>query len=147
MKKSYAILLSLVLFTGLAALASTEEAEVHEGLFTEEQAERGDEAYQQHCASCHGTELEGGGHFPALIGERFWNRWEGRTAWELYDYTHTTMPLGQGGTLADETYADIFAFMLAHYGYPAGDEELVPDEDVLDFALEPQPDEDDEDDG
>ncbi len=151
-KKLFGLVLALLLFAVGATMSvgatSTQasEEETGGGLYTAEQAERGQEAYEQHCSSCHGAELEGSGPFPPLTGDRFWRRWEGRTAWELYEFTHDNMPLGQGGSLPEESYADILAFQLAHYGYPEGEAALVPDEEGLaEIILEPQQDEGEDD--
>lgn len=142
-KQSYhpllGLLLTALMFVAVGAASTQASEETGNGMYTVEQAERGQEAYEQHCAQCHGAELEGGGHFPPLSGDRFWSRWQARTAWELYDYTYHNMPLGQGGSLEEETYADILAFQLAFYGYPKGNEDLLPEEEVLaEIVLEPQ---------
>lgn len=105
-------------------------------LFGEEQVERGRVAYRRHCASCHGADMEGEAHFPPLAGEQFQDRWEGRTVWDLYHYTSTTMPLGAGGTLAEETYADIVARILERNTYEAGEDALLePEQDLLDLVV------------
>jgi mono/diheme cytochrome c family protein len=137
-KLAISLCLTAFLFALTLASTATDEEAPEEGLYTEEQAERGEEAYATHCQGCHRADLEGLGIYPPLAGEEFWERWEGRSAYELYRVMHDTMPLGRGGALEEETYADIFAYMLSHYGYPAGEEELVADEEFLDFELEPQ---------
>ena len=106
-------------------------------LFGEEQVERGQVAYRRHCASCHGPDMEGEAHFPPLAGEQFQDRWEGQTVWDLYHYTSTTMPLSAGGTLAEETYADIVARILERNTYEPGDDSLLlePEQDVLDLVV------------
>ncbi|MDQ3460118.1 MAG: c-type cytochrome [Deinococcota bacterium] len=145
-KKLLGLALTVLMLFAVGAASTQASEETGNGLYTAEQAERGQEAYEKHCSSCHGAELEGSGHFPPLTGDRFWRRWEGRTAWELYEFTHDNMPLGQGGSLPEESYADILAFQLAHYGYPEGEAALVPDEEGLaEIILEPQQDEGEDD--
>lgn len=81
---------------------------------TEAQIERGAEIYAASCATCHGTKLEGMAHFPALVGEGFRSEWGGeRPLAELHTYIHANMPLGQGGSLSDQAYLDVVAFILA----------------------------------
>ena len=46
-------------FFSMAVLAAAEPS-VWDGVFTAEQARRGETAYLSACASCHGTGLEGG---------------------------------------------------------------------------------------
>jgi mono/diheme cytochrome c family protein len=93
--------------------------------FSEDQARAGAIAYSQHCASCHGANLQGISA-PALVGASFLESWAGRSVAELYDYTHNQMPLGRGGTLSDETYAETVAYMLQQNGLPSGEEAIRP---------------------
>ena len=58
----------IVAFLGLGAAAPQESATVWDGVFTDEQARRGETAYRQECSNCHGPELEGGDMTPPLIG-------------------------------------------------------------------------------
>jgi mono/diheme cytochrome c family protein len=97
------------------------------GWFTTEQAERGGGAYAQACAHCHGAMLEGGVG-PALAGDTFWNRWEGDTVHTFFEVTRQTMPQEAPGSLPDDTYADITAYVLQVNDFPAGAGELPPDE-------------------
>jgi cytochrome c553 len=122
-----------------------EEVEAPEdGWYTEEQAGRGEEAYDQHCAHCHGDDLEGMAGNPPLVGETFLARWD--TVWDLFDYTRETMPLDAPGTLDDETYADITAYMLQENDFPAGEAELPAEQDELEeMALDPDAVEDEDD--
>jgi mono/diheme cytochrome c family protein len=107
--------------------------EADDGWFTEEQAEAGQEPYQQHCAQCHGDDLQGD---PPLVGDDFLANYD--TVWDLFQYTRDNMPQDDPGSLDDETYADIIAHILHQNDFPAGDEELPPDEDALaDMELDP----------
>ena len=45
---------------------------VWDGLFTEEQAQRGEPLYRANCASCHGDTLKGSGETPPLSGGLSW---------------------------------------------------------------------------
>jgi mono/diheme cytochrome c family protein len=101
----------------------TNDNGAEDGWFTEEQAERGEQEYAQHCASCHGDDLRGN---PPLAGESFHGSFE--TVWDLFDYTRETMPQDAPGSLDDATYADITAFVLQQNDFPAGEEELDPDD-------------------
>ncbi len=74
---------------------------------------------------CHGTQLQGGGA-PALKGPAFIAQWHGKTLKEFYGYIHDSMPLGQGGALDGQVYADIVAYILAQSGVPAGTDKLTP---------------------
>lgn len=97
-----------------------------EAWYSEEQAERGAEAYSSSCASCHGQEGDGN---PPLAGGAIEQSFS--TVWELFDYSRTQMPQDAPGSLDDDTYADITAHILRMNDYPAGDEELEADEGAM----------------
>ena len=58
----------IVALLGLGAAAAQESATVWDGVFTDEQAKRGETAYRQECSNCHGPELEGADMTPPLVG-------------------------------------------------------------------------------
>lgn len=97
---------------------------VADGVYTAEQAKRGAMAYADQCAACHGEKLEGNGAMPPLAGEDFAKMWSGRTVAELFEKTHTTMPMTAPGTLTEQQTADIVAYMLQVGSHPAGTSEL-----------------------
>lgn len=77
------------------------------------QAQRGKIAYEQNCSGCHQRDLSGNGEAaPALAGSDFLVRWQARTAADLFDKTRTTMPPGAAGSLTDQQYFDILAYLL-----------------------------------
>src|SRR5690606_28868895 len=101
------------------------------GYYTVAQAERGAEAYREHCSSCHGTTMRGGLHAPALTNLGFFRNWGGRTIDSFYDFFSTRMPVNAPGSLRTQTYVDILAFWMSSHGYPSGSVELTADKDVL----------------
>lgn len=101
------------------------------GYYTVAQAERGAEAYREHCSSCHGTTMRGGLHAPALTNLGFFRNWGGRTIDSFYDLFSTRMPVNAPGSLRTQTYVDILAFWMSSHGYPSGSVELTADKDVL----------------
>jgi S-disulfanyl-L-cysteine oxidoreductase SoxD len=108
----------------LASLAVTVAAQatrsVNEGVYTADQAKKGEGLYKEQCASCHGDNLEGSGPMPPLAGKDFLANWTGKTVGDLYEKTQTTMPATAPGTLTPEQAADIVAFMLSKDNYPTG---------------------------
>lgn len=56
---------------------------VWDGVYTAEQAKRGEALYGEHCASCHGAALAGAEAAPALTGFEFSANWNGLTLGDL----------------------------------------------------------------
>jgi len=98
---------------------------VWDGVFSQVQAARGRQAYEQKCATCHRSDLRGA-NGRALVGPRFWQDWGEDSLNSLYTAIRTTMPRGEAGSLADDTYADIVAHVLQANEYPAGEADLTP---------------------
>jgi alcohol dehydrogenase (cytochrome c) len=128
--------LGLSLASGVELVIASQQ----KGIFTEAQSRRGRELYDTRCASCHGLRLEGGSADP-LAGAKFMAKW-GRgnhNVDELYYITRTTMPYGAGGTLSNQQYIDIVAYMLKANGYPAAERELTTASTTLKgIKIEPQ---------
>jgi alcohol dehydrogenase (cytochrome c) len=89
-------------------------------VLTAAQAEAGREAYQARCAACHVPDLSGRGEAAPLAGPNFLNAWRSRTVRDLYDYMRTTMPPGAAGSLSNDEYLAIAAFVLQANGAAAG---------------------------
>jgi mono/diheme cytochrome c family protein len=100
---------------------------VWDGIYTEAQAQRGRGFYAEHCASCHGTNLEGAEH-RALKGDRFWATWQDTTVDRLLNHVSLNMPHSEDGslkgTLGARVYADIVAHILSTNQFPAGTTDL-----------------------
>jgi PQQ-dependent dehydrogenase (methanol/ethanol family) len=101
--------------------------------FTEAQSGGGSAAYRQHCASCHGAQLEGLHLSPALTGERFDRAWGGKTADALMFQLRRMPPQQRAGSpaLSDETYTAILAYLLEANGQAASDKPLPSDMKAL----------------
>ena len=95
-----------------------------DGVFNKEQVERGRTAYNAQCARCHGETLGGGETSPALVDDRFFATWAGRTVGELVEYTRTTMPSDGPGKISRKRCIDIAAYVLSANGFPTGDHEF-----------------------
>ena len=104
---------------------------VWSGVYTEEQARRGEIAYRQSCVNCHGPELEGADMTPPLIGGAFTANWNDLNLGDLFERIRATMPLDKPGTLSRQQNADVVAFVLKANLWPAGTSELSRDLGVL----------------
>lgn len=96
--------------------------------FTKEQADSGRALYVSQCAQCHGVRLEGV-DAPALSEETMQNF---GTAGGLFDMIAVAMPPQNPGTLGDDAYLEIVAYILEANGAQAGSEAMVLDYDLLD---------------
>jgi mono/diheme cytochrome c family protein len=92
--------------------------------YTAAQAAAGKTAFDADCAVCHGNTLTNGTMGPPLAGESFSALWAGQSVRALYD-SAKTMPPANPGTLPDETYASLVAYILQMNGYAAGDTALT----------------------
>ncbi len=99
------------------------------GVFTAEQAERGREAFAHHCAHCHGSELEGG--FGPRLAPLDPAQFRDAPLSRPYQIMRTEMPFDAPGSLEDQVYAAILAFVLHENGYPSGSEPLAADAETL----------------
>src|SRR6476620_4448575 len=76
---SYVVVFVLALAHAIDAQTSDRNAKsVWDGVYTDAQAQRGRGFYNEHCASCHGGNLEVG-EYRALTGDRFWTTWQETT--------------------------------------------------------------------
>jgi len=115
----------------LAALqAQAPTRTVWDGVYTEEQAEKGRAVYEERCAACHGRALEGVEMAPALRGSQFLSNWNGQTVGDLFERTRTTMPQDDPGGLSRAVNADIMAFVLQANSFPAG-KFALPRQDIV----------------
>ena len=120
MRKTVAILsvCAFVLSVSYSILGAQGKASA--GVYTAEQATRGEAIYKEQCAACHGDNLEGSGPMPPLAGMDFLTNWTGKTLGDLYEKVQTTMPATAPGTLMPAQTADVIAFVLKSSKYPTG---------------------------
>ena len=105
---------------------------VWDGVYTQQQAERGQTLYHDHCEDCHGEHLEGDAEAPPLAGGTFLTNWDGMPLGSLYLRIRRDMPLNyEVGKLSPSENADVLAFILSVSRFPAGRAELPRSVDVL----------------
>ncbi len=97
---------------------------VWDGVYSEEQAQRGEAAYRKECAMCHFANLLGEDFVPPLVEERFLARWENDFVGNLFTVIQSTMPQDRPAELSADTYADIVAYVLKKNQFPAGQQPL-----------------------
>jgi mono/diheme cytochrome c family protein len=111
--------------------SSTESQSVWDGVYTKEQAQRGEPLYAERCAACHAPDLTGGETAPALASAEFKSNWSGLSVDDLFERIKVSMPQDNPGSLSRQQTADILAFVLSKGGFPAGARELAREAEVL----------------
>jgi mono/diheme cytochrome c family protein len=110
------------------ALALTGEAQqtrsIGDRVYSDAQATRGQQIYQQQCVTCHGAALDGVVG-PPLAGDGFLSVWSARTIADLVNKIEQTMPPGQPGSVSRPQAIDLAAFILRSGKFPAGQSELA----------------------
>jgi S-disulfanyl-L-cysteine oxidoreductase SoxD len=104
---------------------------VWSGVYTAEQAKRGEASANRSCAKCHNTDLTGGQDGPSLVGRETLDAWSSLTLGDLFDRIKTTMPADAPQTLSAQETADIVAYVLSVNKCPPGDKDLPSDAAAL----------------
>lgn len=107
------------------------ERSVWDGVYTEEQAKRGESLYEKQCSTCHGDKLAGRESAPPLIGGAFMANWNGLTLGDLFERIRRTMPQDSPGKLSRQQNADVLAYVLNFNKFPAGKTELYRQAEML----------------
>jgi mono/diheme cytochrome c family protein len=111
---------------GVAATGGRQATEMRStqgGVYTAEQAARGETTFAGNCTGCH---TMGAYATPAFV-----KRWNGRPLGELYSLIAETMPEDFPGALTPGEYVQVVAYMLKLNRMPAGAEELPADPAAL----------------
>jgi quinoprotein glucose dehydrogenase len=128
--------------TLVGALQDPAPKTVWSGIYTDKQAQRGEQVYKTECSYCHHDDLSGGffdngvGRAPALAGPRafdssFAERWKDMTLAEMVAAVASTMPQQKPASLTVQAYVDVVSFLLLKNNVPAGNVELPIDVDAL----------------
>ena len=88
------------------------------GVYSREQAARGQDVYANSCRSCHTPETHAGAAF---------EKWNDRPLSDLYAFIRDAMPRNAPGSLSAQEYADVLAYLLRMNRMPAGSRELSVD--------------------
>lgn len=82
--------------------------------FSAAQAVRGEQVFDQTCASCHQPER--------FIGSAFVEAWNDRRVNDFYQLVRSSMPVDNPGGLKDQQYLDVVAYLLkANHATPTAD--------------------------
>jgi mono/diheme cytochrome c family protein len=106
------------------AAQTDETRSVWDGVYSTEQAKRGQEVYGSQCSTCHGAKLEGVEDAPSLAGKGFLDGWDGLTVGALFEKIRKKMPRDNPGQLSRQQYLDVVAYILGANTFPAGKADL-----------------------
>lgn len=118
-----ALALSLTLFVSVGAIAQSTARSTADGVYTSEQADQGFELFVSACQNCHAPTQHAQAPFRA--------RWSGRDLGYLFGYLRREMPQTDPGTLTNEEYAQLVAYLLRINGMKPGPLALLADSAAL----------------
>ncbi len=111
---------------------------VWDGVYTDEQATRGETLYGEQCVKCHGATLQGNGEGALpLTGATFKATWNGVSIGAMFDRVRLSMPQDKPATMTRQQIADLLAFILRANKFPAGTSELSRQTDLLNAIVFP----------
>lgn len=105
-------------------LLAADETTSKAALYTADQATAGKKVYADECAQCHGDDLSGMAG-PALKGPHFASPKANFKVSDIYDIVVHNMPATAPGSLTEEQYVNVMAFLLQENGMPAGSTKLT----------------------
>ena len=109
------------------------------GVYTDDQANRGQAIFGQKCHDCHGETLEGGGMAPSLRGSEFLSSWQGKPLRRMYSRIISTMPPDDVGSLTEAETLALVALVLRANGYPVGAQAVARADELDSIAVAPPP--------
>lgn len=114
---------SAVVLSSAIAVTIAQSKSVNDGVYTTEQAARGDRVFKAKCASCHYT--------ARFVGEDLFKAWANKPLAELFSVVRESMPEDNPGTLPVQEYADAIAYFLQLNKFPTGSDELVGSDEAM----------------
>jgi mono/diheme cytochrome c family protein len=111
----------------LVALAAPGAQPAHrstmDGVYTLAQANEGKDLFAGLCQSCHTPTVH--------AGPPFRNKWFGQSLGALFGYLRREMPKADPGSLSDEEYSLLVAYLMRINGMPPGQTPLAADSAAL----------------
>jgi mono/diheme cytochrome c family protein len=122
-RSAAAIGIAALMASATVSLQAQQGRTVKDGVYTADQAKRGDATFHMRCSVCHGEMLEGLAG-PPLTGDTFLGPRNNQPVADLFDKIHNTMPADAPGTLEPPQVSDLVAFILQSNKFSPGRAEL-----------------------
>ena len=129
-----ALTLGVVAFAiAAAAQEAAARRSVWDGVYTDDQAKRGESQYSRNCEACHSADLSGDlvKEVPSLVFDAFLTQWSDRTVKDLFETVKRSMPRDNPGGMNARAYVDVIAYILQTNRIPSGTRELSLNPDAL----------------
>jgi S-disulfanyl-L-cysteine oxidoreductase SoxD len=119
----FAVFSALPLCSVLGVLVIARPALAADGWYSQAQATRGHQLFNNQCAQCHRPDLTGAAG-PALVGATFLAKWGNKPLSDLYGFEHQYMPATNPGSVPPDQLWAITAYILQKNGFAAGSSDL-----------------------
>ena len=119
----------VVAAAGQAGTEPTSTQSVRSGVYTKEQAARGEKLYTEMCSQCHGEDLAGREQALPLAGPEFGAVWDRQPISALLSRIRQ-MPPNKPNSLTRPQMVDILSYILSFDGLPAGTTPLSDEQSV-----------------
>ena len=139
LKKKNALFGLTLILGGLSYQPLYGQSPAGDGIYSADQAHRGEDLYKKQCTACHGEALDGAGPYPPLAGDDFLTKYAGQPAINLYNMIQKLMPATAPGSLTRPQAADLLAYILSFNKLPAGKTDFPNDESSLTKLTLPKP--------
>lgn len=118
--RAVALVATALLFLAPSGTATAQDpAPTDSAALAAKQLELGEQWFRSVCFECHAN--------GALVNADFRLKWNGRSAFELFESIRSTMPENDPGSLTQGTYAAVVAYLMKVNGQPVGTAALPAD--------------------
>ena len=128
------VFFATVIVCGAAIGAAQPSKSVNDGVYTADQAARGEQIFKAKCGSC---------HYPArFTGDDLFKPFAGKPLADLFSVMRESMPEDNPGTLPAQEYGDVVAYFLQLNKFPTGASELAGNDEAMGAILFEKPKQD-----
>ena len=124
--KKITVIFSLLLIS-LGSTPVAQKRNISEGVYTQAQAILGKDDHDANCKACHSMKFY----------RDIWFAWEERPLMNFWYILVSEMPSDNPGSLSDDEYTNIVAYILSDLGFPAGDVPLDPSNEMEGITIAP----------